>query len=68
MALEQKLIAEQIVRTAGMSNRPGYYSGRGATISDLNSDSLEKIYVGIKDGHGERLHNNILRWLLIFQS
>jgi len=31
---------------------PGYYSGRGATKSDLNSDQLEKIHKVIEIDHG----------------
>jgi len=42
----------EIVYVCGMSARPEYYSGRGATMSDLNSDILEKIYQGIKEVHG----------------
>lgn len=30
MTLENKLTAEEIVKKAGMSGRPEYYSGRGA--------------------------------------
>jgi hypothetical protein len=37
----------EIVQQAGMSDRPAYYSGRGATISDLNSQILQKIHESI---------------------
>jgi hypothetical protein len=38
------------VHNANMSDRPGYYSGRGANASDLNSKMLESIYKSIEDG------------------
>jgi hypothetical protein len=44
---------EQIVNEAGMSERPGYYSGRGATLSDLDSNKLQKIYTGIYENYGQ---------------
>ena len=33
--------------------RPGYYSGRGATFADLNSDALEQIFVAIRTAVNE---------------
>ncbi len=51
--LESKLRAEDIVREAGMCSRPEYYSGRGATLSDLNSKILDKVYSGIQKAHGK---------------
>lgn len=36
-----------------MLNRPEYYSGRGATLSDLNSGLLEKIHQGVLAEHGK---------------
>jgi len=42
----------------GMSTRPEYYSGRGATTADLNSDSLFKIYEAIKSDIGEDAAKN----------
>lgn len=44
--------ANEIVNACGMSGRPEYYSGRGANISDLNFEMLERIYTGIKASHG----------------
>jgi hypothetical protein len=38
---------KEIIRSNGMSTRPEYYSGRGATLSDLNVNILEGIYQGI---------------------
>jgi len=43
----------RIIHSTGMSNRPGYYSGRGATLTDLNGDKLTKIHAGIKKEFGE---------------
>lgn len=44
--------ATEIVRKTGMSDNPGFYSGRGATTSDLDDKKLEKIYQHIKHLHG----------------
>jgi hypothetical protein len=43
----------EIVQRAGMSDRPAFYSGRGATLSDLNSTILQKIHDGIVESFGE---------------
>lgn len=45
---------EEIVREAGMSSRPEYYSGRGAISCDLNDKNLEGIYRGIKKNYGKK--------------
>ena len=37
-----------IARDAGLSTSPSYYSGRGATTSDLNGMHLDKIYESIR--------------------
>lgn len=50
--LEERMEAKKIVKEAGMVSAPGYYSGRGATTSDLNDRKLEAIYQGIQRGHG----------------
>jgi hypothetical protein len=44
--------AQEIVGLCRMSGNPGFYSGRGATLSDLDSYILEDIYTGIKTAHG----------------
>lgn len=38
----------------GMSARPSFYSGRGATISDLNSSKLTRIWTAIQTHVGEQ--------------
>jgi hypothetical protein len=43
----------EILQNNGISPRPSYYSGRGATTSDVNSDQLEKIYQQIVKVHGK---------------
>ncbi len=43
-----------IVMDAGMSARPAYYSGRGATITDLTDKILFKIQADIKKHFGEK--------------
>ena len=53
MTLIGKLDARQIVRNAGMSDRPEYYSGRGAITSDLNDKILEKTYELVQKEHGD---------------
>jgi hypothetical protein len=35
-------------RGCGMSTRPGFYSGRGATTTDLSSEKLEILYKAIQ--------------------
>lgn len=55
MSLEKKIDARQIVMEAGMSARPEYYSGRGATTSDLNDKILEKTYQIVKENQGEKV-------------
>lgn len=49
---QKGMSAQEIVGMCGMGRNPGFYSGRGATMSDLNSDILEKIYTGVKAAHG----------------
>lgn len=44
-----------------MSARPGYYSGRGATASDLDSKILNQIADAIKKHYGENAHENYVR-------
>lgn len=43
---------KEIIRNNRMSTRPEYFSGRGATISDLNSEILSGIHKGIKKEFG----------------
>ncbi len=42
--------ANQLLMQAGMSSSPEFYSGRGATRSDLSVPELMSIYKGIKSG------------------
>ena len=49
--------AYDIVQTSTkrrMSGRPEYYSGRGATLSDLNSELLQMIWKGVKKEVGKK--------------
>ncbi len=41
-----------ILNAANMSARPGYYSGRGATRSDLSGERLCAIYHSVAEHHG----------------
>jgi hypothetical protein len=50
-----------IIRNNGMSTRPEYYSGRGATLSDLNSQILQGIYDGISKEFGEDADENYVK-------
>ncbi len=52
------LTAEEIVRRCNMCARPEYYSGRGATLTDLNSKILEAVYVDIKNIYGNQAAKN----------
>lgn len=44
----------------GMSGRPEYYSGRGATITDLDSDKLFNSYQKIKENVGVEASKNFI--------
>ncbi len=44
---------KDIIRNNGMSTRPEYYSGRGATISDLNDKILFGIHRDLKKEFGD---------------
>ncbi len=44
---------KSIISDAGLCTRPEYTSGRGATLSDLNSKHLLAIQKGIKSDFGE---------------
>jgi len=46
---------KNIIRNSNMSARPEFYSGRGAILCDLNSDILQKIYLGIEKEFGKDL-------------
>ncbi len=37
----------------GMSTRPAFYSGRGATTADLSESKLEKVWTAIKTHRGD---------------
>lgn len=52
--LEERMRARDIVGEAGMSARPEFYSGRGATTCDLNDTKLEKIYQGVQREYGNK--------------
>ena len=45
---------KNIIRNNRMSTRPEYFSGRGATTSDLNSDILFGIHKGIQKDFGDK--------------
>lgn len=54
-------ILKKIIRSARMSTSPEFYSGRGATLMDLNSGILEMIYQGINNEYGEEAANNYVK-------
>ncbi len=45
---------KRIIEANNVNVRPEYYSGRGATTSDLDGTKLEGIYQGIKSKFGEK--------------
>lgn len=53
MSLDDKFTASGILISSGIGADPGYYSGRGATLSDLYPDRLEIIYQSVLQGHGK---------------
>lgn len=52
---------EEIIRSNRMSTRPEYYSGRGATLSDLDGNILEGIYQGILKEYGKNAAKNFVK-------
>ncbi len=52
---------KDIIRNSNMSTRPEYYSGRGATMSDLNSEILQKIFLGIEKEFGAKAAKNYVK-------
>lgn len=52
---------KNIIRNNRMSTRPEYYSGRGATISDLDGNILEGIHKGIESEYGKNAAKNFLK-------
>ena len=52
---------KDLVRAAKMVPEPGYYAGRGATISDLNSEMLNTFADLIKKEHGDKAHDNFVK-------
>lgn len=59
MSLE-KLTVRDIVCEAGMSDRPEYYSGRGAILSDLRPEHLQRIHDLINREHGGEAAKNFI--------
>ena len=57
--MKHRFLVDTLVRSGhspdgcGMTTDPGYYSGRGARLSDLNSSQLEKIHTSILRNAGK---------------
>ena len=45
----------------GMSARPEFYSARGATCTDLNSQILEKVYSEVQGNYGSEAGENFVQ-------
>lgn len=52
---------KNIIRDNRMSTRPEYYSGRGATMSDLTGEILEGIFKGILKEFGNSAADNYVK-------
>lgn len=52
---------QRILWDSNVAPEPSTYSGRGATISDLDSKKLEAVYQGIKKGYGHRASAEFVR-------
>jgi len=61
MGLERKINAREIVMNVGMSAHPEHYSGRGATLSDLNGEILEKTYKVIQKEYGKKVSEEFVQ-------
>ncbi len=59
--LEGKTAKDIILDMKDMSARPEYYSGCGATCSDLDSGKLERIYKQVTKEHGEGAGNQFIQ-------
>lgn len=55
---------KDIIRNNRMSTRPEYYSGRGATLSDLDSKILQGIYLGIEKEFGLKAAKNYVKMVV----
>lgn len=56
--------AKEILREYGkdkISTRPEFYSGRGNTTSDLNSEILETIYTGVQKEIGDKAAKSFVK-------
>lgn len=54
---------KDIIRNNRMSTRPEYYSGRGATTSDLNEQILFGIHKDLKNEFGEDAGNGFVKMI-----
>lgn len=54
---------KDIIRNNRMSTRPEYYSGRGATTSDLNDQILFGIHKDLKKDFGEDAGNGFVKMI-----
>lgn len=61
MIIENLEKLKDIIRNNNMSTRPEYYSGRGATTSDLNHNILEGIFKGILKEFGKKPADNFVK-------
>ena len=48
------ITAKKIINSIGRCERPEYYSGRGATTTDLDGDKLFAIYTKIREEIGKK--------------
>lgn len=56
-----KLAIKEILTLSGVDPEPSFYSGRPATLSDLNSKILENIYQGIAENISNEAADNYLQ-------
>lgn len=61
MVLVNRLTIQEILLLAGLNPDHSYYSGRPATLSDLNSKILEQIYQGIAENISKEAADNYLQ-------
>lgn len=52
---------KNVIRNNRMDTAPSFYSGRGATLTDLNSDILRGIHKGIKKEFGKNASENFIK-------
>ncbi len=55
------MTADKILDSVGIGSRAAYYSGNGATLSDLRPEHLYKIHTMVLEHHGEKAASGFVK-------